>query len=152
MEKTYCQPGPSQEQVESARAQFDHCDWKQTTDDDIRLLSAPPSLSEIMLKLGKAANTAPGIRDGLEYRHLRSVDGNGELLATIYRAVWSLGIPACWKTSRTVPIFKKGDPSDNGNFRPISLLPTMYKIFSGILSSRIMATTTRLGWISPEQK
>jgi hypothetical protein len=59
MEKTYCQPGRSQEQVESARAQFDHCDWKQTTDDDIRLLSAPPSLSEIMLKLGKAANTAP---------------------------------------------------------------------------------------------
>jgi len=151
LKETYCQPAPSQEQVESARAQFDHCDWKQTTDDDIRLLSAPPSLSEIKLKLGKAANTAPG-RDGLEYRHLRSLDGNGELLATIYRAVWSLGIPACWKTSRTVPIFKKGDPSDYGNFRPISLLPTMYKIFSGIISSRIMATATRLGWISPEQK
>ncbi|EFX69718.1 hypothetical protein DAPPUDRAFT_113337 [Daphnia pulex] len=129
LKKTYCQPAPSQEQVESARAQFDHCDWKQTTDDDIRLLSAPPSLSEIKLKLGKAANTAPG-RDGLEYRHLRSLDGNGELLATIYRAVWSLGIPACWKTSRTVPIFKKGDPSDYGNFSPISLLPTMNGTFS----------------------
>jgi Reverse transcriptase (RNA-dependent DNA polymerase) len=151
LEKTYCQTAPSEERVQSARAHFDRCEWKQTTEDDIRLLSAPPNPSEIKLKLGKAANTAPG-SDGLEYRHLRSLDGNGELLATIYRAVWSLGLPACWKTSRTIPIFKKGDPSDYGNFRPISLLPTMYKIFSGIISSRIMATATRLGWISPEQK
>ncbi|KAI9554943.1 putative Ulp1 protease family [Daphnia sinensis] len=28
----------------------------------------------------------------------------------------------------------------------------MYKIFSGFLSSRIMSTATKLGWISPEQK
>ena len=151
LETTYCQQSPSQEQVDSARAHFDHCDWNETNEDDIRVLSAAPSPNEIKLKLGRAANTAPG-RDGLEYRHLRSLDNDGELLATIYRAVWSLGIPACWKTSRTVPIFKKGDTSDYGNFRPISLLPTMYKIFSGIISSRIMAISTRLGWISPEQK
>jgi hypothetical protein len=142
LETTYCQQSPSQEQVDSARAHFDHCDWNETNEDDIRVLSAAPSPNEIKLKLGRAANTAPG-RDGLEYRHLRSLDNDGELLATIYRAVWSLGIPACWKTSRTVPIFKKGDTSDYGNFRPISLLPTMYKIFSGIISSRIMAISTR---------
>lgn len=28
----------------------------------------------------------------------------------------------------------------------------MYKIFSGVISSRLMAIATRLGWISPEQK
>ena len=52
----------------------------------------------------------------------------------------------------TVPIYKKGDLTDFSNFRPISLLPTIYKIFSGVISSCIMAITTRLGWMSPEQK
>ncbi|KZS06407.1 Uncharacterized protein APZ42_030150 [Daphnia magna] len=85
----------------------------------------------------------------------KSFDKNlfvGLMDSSIYHAVWTYGIPACWKTSRTVPIYKKGDSSDYGNFRPISLLPTMNKIFSGIWSSRIMSTATKLGWISSEQK
>lgn len=151
LEATYSQRTPPQHQVESARAHFDNCGWQTTTADDSLILSSPPYPEEIKLKLGKACNTAPG-KDGLEYRHLRALDQDGHLLATIYRAVWTLGVPACWKTSRTIPIYKKGDASEYGNFRPISLLPTMYKIFSGILSSRIMATSMKLGWISPEQK
>ncbi|XP_045029421.1 uncharacterized protein LOC123472237 [Daphnia magna] len=151
LESTYSQTPPSTNQVECARAHFDRCEWKNPTSEELRILSSPPSPEEIKHRLGKACNTAPG-RDGLEYRHLRALDTSGHLLASIYRAVWTYGIPACWKTSRTVPIYKKGDSSDYGNFRPISLLPTMYKIFSGILSSRIMSTATKLGWISSEQK
>ena len=66
--------------------------------------------------------------------------------------VWKLGIPDSWRAARTVPIYKKGDTSDFSNFRPISLLPTMYKIFSGILSQRINRVAVDLGWLSPEQK
>ncbi|KAK4024750.1 hypothetical protein OUZ56_010186 [Daphnia magna] len=66
--------------------------------------------------------------------------------------VWKLGVPNCWKTSRTVPIFKKGDTSDYSNFRPISLLPTIYKLFSGVISQRITQVASDLGWLSPEQK
>ena len=148
---TYSRPPPTEAQVLKARSHYDSCDWAAPAADDNRVLSAPPSAREIKLKLGKASNTAPG-KDGLEYRHLRALDPNGELLAAIYRAVWKHGIPDCWRTSRTVPIFKKGDPTDFSNFRPISLLPTIYKIFSGVISSRIMAIATRLGWMSPEQK
>jgi hypothetical protein len=151
LEATYSQITPPTHQIESARAHFDSCGWPSTTAEDFLILASPPNPVEIKLKLGKACNTAPG-KDGLEYRHLRALDEGGHLLGIIYRAVWTLGIPACWKTSKTVPIYKKGDSSEYGNFRPISLLPTMYKIFSGILSSRIMATATKLGWISPEQK
>ena len=38
------------------------------------------------------------------------------------------------------------------NFRPISLLRTMYKIYSGILSSRIINVTMSKEWISFQQK
>ncbi len=66
--------------------------------------------------------------------------------------MWELGIPEIWKISKTIPIFKKGDTADYSNFRPISLLPTTYKIFSGILSQRLTTVAVDLEWISPEQK
>ncbi|KZS20345.1 Uncharacterized protein APZ42_012997 [Daphnia magna] len=110
-------------------AHFDRCEWKNPTSEELRILSSPPGSEEIKHRLGKACNTAHG-RDGLEYRHLRALDTSGHLLASIYRVVWTYRIPACWKTSRTVPIYKNGNSSDYGNFRPTSLLPTMYKIFS----------------------
>ena len=39
-------------------------------------------------------------------------------------------IPAKWKTSKTVLLFKKGDPEDIKNYRPICLLSSIYKLFT----------------------
>ena len=114
-------------------------------------LAMPPTADEIERKLKRAINTAPG-KDGIEYRHLRALDQKGRLLEFIFDRVWTLGIPASWKVSRTVPIYKKGDQSQYENFRPISLLPTMYKIFSRILAARLMDSATTHQWLSPEQK
>ncbi|KZR98966.1 Uncharacterized protein APZ42_005373, partial [Daphnia magna] len=99
----------------------------------------------------QAISTSPGV-DGLEYRHLRALDPDCILLETVCRIVSKIGIPNCWKISLTVPIFKKGDTSDYSNFRPISLLPTIYKLFSGVISQRLTEVSSDLGWLSPEQK
>jgi hypothetical protein len=42
-----------------------------------------------------------------------------------------------WKESVIVSIYKKGDKTDCSNYRGISLLPTMYKVLSTILLSRL---------------
>lgn len=148
---TYHRQAWSPSQLADAQDLYDSCEWAIPSKDVESYLAYPPFPAEISVKLGKAANTAPG-KDGLEYRHLRKLDPHGDLLAVVFRHVWRLGIPACWKSSRTVPIHKKGDTSDLSNFRPISLLPTMYKIFAGVISSRLMKVATNEGWISPEQK
>ena len=135
----------------SAASLFSDCCWSTPDAEQLSLLSSPPSQEEIYRKLAGATNTAAG-PDGLEYRHLRALDPSGHLLALIYSQAWALGIPDAWKSSRTVLIHKKGAPEDITNFRPISLLSTIYKIFSGIISQRLASIAVDLAWISPEQK
>ena len=48
-------------------------------------------------------------------------------------------LPEEWKESIIVPIYKKGDKTDCGNYRGISVLPATYKILSNILLSRLTA-------------
>ena len=55
-------------------------------------------------------------------------------------AIWNKEeLPGEWKELIIVPIHKKGDKTDCNNYRGMSLLPTMYKILSNILLSRLIA-------------
>ena len=46
----------------------------------------------------------------------------------------------------TVPIYKKGNKTDCSKYRGISLLPTMYKIVSNILLSRLTPHAEEITW------
>ena len=37
-------------------------------------------------------------------------------------------VPKCWKQAHVLPIFRKGDGSDFGNYRPVSLLNICSKV------------------------
>lgn len=83
------------------------------------------------------SNKAVGI-DGIPaeiWKH-----GNIEdILVTLFN---NLGITGCvpdeWKTAVIVPIYKKGDRGDPGNYRGISLLATLSKVYSGVLNQRLL--------------
>ncbi|CAG9094113.1 unnamed protein product [Plutella xylostella] len=45
--------------------------------------------------------------------------------------------PEEWKISLITLLYKKGDPKLIDNYRPISLLPTLYKLFSMVILNRI---------------
>ena len=46
-------------------------------------------------------------------------------------------VPAYWKETRLKVIHKKGDQQNPENYRPIAVLPILYKLFSRILCSRV---------------
>jgi hypothetical protein len=46
--------------------------------------------------------------------------------------------PKCWKISRISPVPKVDNPSDLNDYRPISILPTLSKIFEKIIAKQII--------------
>ena len=54
---------------------------------------------------------------------------NNSLLSGIF--------PHIFKTGRVVPIFKSGDRSECGNYRPISVLPILSKIFEKVVFNQL---------------
>ena len=47
-------------------------------------------------------------------------------------------VPTDWKHANVTPIFKKGDKSDPGNYRPISLTSQICKVLESILRDNIV--------------
>ncbi|KAJ4441755.1 hypothetical protein ANN_11613 [Periplaneta americana] len=112
--------------------------------DEIEIQTAEPFIPEPMLSEVEIAienlkkYNSPGI-DQIPAELIQ--EGGSALYIEIYElvlAIWEKEIvPEQWKESIIVPIFKKGDKTNCGNFRGISLLLTSYKMLSNILLRRL---------------
>ena len=59
-------------------------------------------------------------------------------LAQIFNgSVFSGSLPAKLKTAKVIPVFKSGDESKPGNYRPISLLSIFNRIFEKLVYKRL---------------
>ena len=46
--------------------------------------------------------------------------------------------PSLLKIAKVIPIYKKGSPCDVGNYRPISILPVISKVFESIVNHQLV--------------
>ncbi|MCJ3464047.1 reverse transcriptase family protein, partial [Klebsiella pneumoniae] len=103
----------------------------------------PPVLTEEVMKALKEmqAGKAPG-EDQITAELLK--DGGQiilEKLASLYtQCLMTASIPESWKNANIILIHKKGDTKDLKNYRPISLLSVVYKVFTKVITNRICAT------------
>ncbi|KAJ4427648.1 hypothetical protein ANN_25296 [Periplaneta americana] len=121
--------------------------------DDIEIQTAEPfipepTLSEVEIAIENLKKyKSPGI-DQIPAELIQ--EGGSALYSEIYKlvlAIWEKEIvPEQWKESIIVPIFKKGDKTNCGNFRGISLLLTSYKILSNILLRRLTPYIMEKKW------
>lgn len=73
-------------------------------------------------------------------------------LSDIMNEAISEGVfPSELKKGKIIPIYKKGDPSNVENYRPISLLSSFSKIFERVLYDRIFAFLRLHGLLSDHQ-
>jgi len=84
------------------------------------------------LKFGKASDLSGMSAEVLKLPALMAV------LLTIINAVFEGGVvPAAWLNSAMVLLFKKGDPSNLGNYRGITIIDLILKLYMKILLNRL---------------
>ncbi len=96
------------------------------------------TVKEVRKVLRRTRNSsAPGL-DGIPYSMLKAFPWLHHLLAHLFSLVALSGtIPDTWRHSITVLLHKKGPTNDLSNFRPISLTPTISKVFHALIATRI---------------
>ena len=110
----------------------------------VQLLDDLPDMNELVSAIGSMQDRkAPG-RDGIPsevWKH--GGQKMTECLLKLIQKVWDTEkVPQDWKDASIVPLFKKGDRKDCGNYRGISLLSIVGKILSRILLNRLNAHIT----------
>ena len=85
-----------------------------------------------------AINKASG-PDGVSHRMLKFVSNTLciPLCILVNMSLRQCVYPSLWKAANVMPLFKKGDISFVSNYRPISLISCVGKVFERILFKRI---------------
>jgi hypothetical protein len=76
--------------------------------------------------------------DGVPVRLIKAETLAVDIAILLQRIVDTNCVPDSWKIAKIIPVFKKGDRSDMKNYRPVSILPSMSKIFEHVLLQEII--------------
>jgi len=102
-------------------------------------LESPITAEEIRQACSRVrGNTAPGI-DSLSsiiIKHCGPMTAD-KLAEVLNRMFADNKFPASLVHANTILLFKKGDALDIGNYRPISLLSTVYKVLTRVITRRV---------------
>ena len=98
------------------------------------------------------ANKAPGIDNILNEVLKVGKDFIKRYLITLFNRILSTGkYPLLWSFGLIVPVHKKDDPSKAENYRGITLLSSLSKLFTSILNNRLYDYATKKGILKDEQ-
>lgn len=112
-------------------------------EDNLTELICPVTASEITAALKRMRNKRTGADDGLVAEMLKAASEDlVEVVAECFTDILSgsMDPPADWKVARLSILFKKGDANQPKNYRPISIIPVMAKLYSIVLYNRMRDT------------
>lgn len=110
----------------------------------------PEDVYEILINLDVSKATGP---DGISNRLLREAAVSiSQPLSHLFNYSLSKGqFPESWKLAHVIPVYKKDDPKLCNNYRPISLLCCISKVFEKILFNHIYTFLKDNGLLNSKQ-
>ncbi|XP_078377802.1 uncharacterized protein LOC144660957 [Oculina patagonica] len=114
---------------------------KYLTSTDKRFQLRPTSTNKVLSLLNKLNKSKATGLDKIPARLIRDC---ADLICIPIRDIFnqsiSLGIfPDDWKSARVTPLFKQGDRNDLNNYRPISVISIVAKVFERIIYGQLYA-------------
>ena len=106
-----------------------------------------------MKAIDRLENISSSGHDGISNKLLKLVKNElKKLLTLIINQMITTGIfPESFKISKITPLYKKGDHSLLTNYRPISLLPTISKVFERIIYDQMYEYLNENNLLAKEQ-
>lgn len=104
----------------------------------------------LLIALNKTKSNALG-SDNIPLKFIKIIfPFISKLLLHIFNSIiMTSNFPRCWRTAREVPIKKKGSLTSLENYRPISILPCLSKLFEITIKNQIFDYITSNNLLSP---
>jgi len=114
---------------------------------------SPTYATEIENIISSLRNTAPQHHDEIPVRILKIIKKSisPHLSNLINESIQSGTFPPILKVAKVIPLHKSGDQLTLSNYRPISLLPAVSKIFERVMHSRISSFLEKYNRLHPSQ-
>lgn len=112
----------------------------------------PVTQQEIGECISSLKNGSPGI-DGIYAEAVKQLSSSiTPPLVYLINLSFNTGtFPDVYKTGLVVPVYKTGDKNDLSNYRPISIISNIGKIFEGCIKTRLIGFLRRFNLISDKQ-
>ena len=96
------------------------------------------SIEEVKAAVKQSSNNKSPGEDGLINEIFKRNDSLHEPCRLLFNRVLKSGqYPKCWSTGVIIPLHKKGDVSDAKNYKGITLLPVLSKLFTRAVNNRL---------------
>jgi hypothetical protein len=133
--------GSVEEEVQAhhARVEADVAGWRARPFPDDPVIDATMPLEEVTDAISRLKRYKSPGADGIPNELLREGGAPmAAMLTQLFALVWrSEVVPGGWRQGVITSLFKAGDRTDCGNYRPITLLPTIGKLFTAIIAARL---------------
>ena len=125
--------------------------FKESLSEDI--CNGPITIEEIIAHLGRLKNNKAAGADGIPGEFLKYVtDELCEPLFVLYNSMFDRGDwPSKWAEGIINPVHKKSSVNDPDNYRKITVMPALGKVFESILNSRLAFRNLALSIDDPYQ-
>lgn len=100
----------------------------------------PVTKNELILHISNLKNNSASGPDGISVLTIKKIHSyiTQPLLHIINNTFLSGKLPKMWKQSIVTPIYKQGNKMDTANYRPISVINNLAKIFEKCLKDRLV--------------
>ena len=113
----------------------------------------PTTSSIVFTHLNRLSKTKSTGLDNISAKLIRECADiiSGPLCDLFNKSLKSGIFPDDWKCARVIPLFKQGDSSDLNNYRPISVISVVAKVFERIVYDQLYNFLSTEGIISDQQ-